>query len=360
MTKEHLREIIVIIASLELGGTETHLLNILPRLKKMGFNIKVLTFIKKGMLVPQFEACGIPVQSFCSNEQWLRRLHRLPTLLRRFFSGIYYIFSLSKILRNLDPDRTLLHFFLPQAYIVGMCAALLAGYAGPKIISRRSLNDYQKKYFPINHLEKQLHRKTTFCLGNSDAVIKDLLSEGIPLEKTLCIYNGIEIEKYNLKIKGQLAEKVKKEMGLQAETLVIVIVANLIHYKGHSDLLKALNEIQEHLDKNFRAGWCLLCVGRDNGIGDNLKKEAESYNILSKIVWLGSRTDIPELLNAADIGILASHEEGFSNAILEGMAASLPMIVTDVGGTRKRCCLIKQVLWFLERILQNWQKPFWF
>ena len=49
-------------------------------------------------------------------------------------------------------------------------------------------------------------------------------------------------------------------------------------------------------------------------------------------MWLGSRNDIPELLSASDIGILTSHEEGASNAILECMAAGLPMVATKVGG----------------------------
>ena len=48
--------------------------------------------------------------------------------------------------------------------------------------------------------------------------------------------------------------------------------------------------------------------------------------------WLGQRDDAPALLAAAGVGILCSHQEGFSNSILEGMAAGLPMLVTDVGG----------------------------
>lgn len=47
---------------------------------------------------------------------------------------------------------------------------------------------------------------------------------------------------------------------------------------------------------------------------------------------MGERREIASLLKGADIGILCSHEEGFANAILEGMAAGLPMIATDVGG----------------------------
>jgi glycosyltransferase involved in cell wall biosynthesis len=51
--------------------------------------------------------------------------------------------------------------------------------------------------------------------------------------------------------------------------------------------------------------------------------------------FLGTREDAPAILKAADVGIHASHEEGFSNAILEMMGASLPIIVTDVGGARE-------------------------
>jgi glycosyltransferase involved in cell wall biosynthesis len=71
---------------------------------------------------------------------------------------------------------------------------------------------------------------------------------------------------------------------------------------------------------------------RKNGIGAELSIFAANKGIGEHIRWLGARSDIADLLSASDIGILASHEEGFSNAIIEGMAAGLPMVVTDVGG----------------------------
>ncbi len=76
----------------------------------------------------------------------------------------------------------------------------------------------------------------------------------------------------------------------------------------------------------------MLCVGRDDGLGPTLAELARGLRLDGNIRLLGSRADIPALLASADIGILCSHEEGFSNAILEGMAAGLPMVVTDVGG----------------------------
>ncbi len=64
----------------------------------------------------------------------------------------------------------------------------------------------------------------------------------------------------------------------------------------------------------------------------SLQAQAAELGIDRNVVFLDSRNDVPEILNACDIGVLCSHQEGFSNAVLEGMASGLPMIVTDVGG----------------------------
>jgi glycosyltransferase involved in cell wall biosynthesis len=78
-----------------------------------------------------------------------------------------------------------------------------------------------------------------------------------------------------------------------------------------------------------------LLVGEDRGIEEELKKQALSLGILERVRFMGQRNDIPQLMAASDVSVLASHEEGFSNVILESMAAGLPVIVTDVGGNRE-------------------------
>jgi glycosyltransferase involved in cell wall biosynthesis len=76
----------------------------------------------------------------------------------------------------------------------------------------------------------------------------------------------------------------------------------------------------------------VLLVGEDRGIGDSLRQQASVLGIDSRVAFLGQRRDVPELLAASDLSVLASHEEGFSNVILESMAAGLPVVATDVGG----------------------------
>jgi glycosyltransferase involved in cell wall biosynthesis len=109
---------------------------------------------------------------------------------------------------------------------------------------------------------------------------------------------------------------------------VLCIVANLIPYKGHRDLIDALALAAPFMPP----GWRLLAVGRDDGIGQSLRSQVQDTSIADHILFLGPRDDVSVILGVSDIGILCSHEEGFSNAILEGMAAGLPMVVTKVGG----------------------------
>jgi glycosyltransferase involved in cell wall biosynthesis len=115
---------------------------------------------------------------------------------------------------------------------------------------------------------------------------------------------------------------------------VLALIANLIPYKGHADLLHALALVKQRLPRD----WTMLCVGRDDGIGGALAALARDLGLARHLRWLGPRDDVPALLAASDIGLLCSHQEGFANSILEGMAARLPMVVTDVGGNGEAVC----------------------
>jgi glycosyltransferase involved in cell wall biosynthesis len=108
---------------------------------------------------------------------------------------------------------------------------------------------------------------------------------------------------------------------------VAVCVSNFFEYKGHQDLLKALDRLSGKLPE-------LTCVmiGRDAGSLDATRALAGDLGILPRIRFAGLRTDVPDFLRAADLFVHPSHQEGFSNAILEAMAAGLPVVACDVGG----------------------------
>ena len=309
------KRIVFVIGSLEIGGTEQHLCTVLPQLKNSALDITVVCLQKRGALAPQMDAAGIPVIAprFFSRFVFCRAFHLLVATI-----WIAFVF------RNRRPD--IVHTFLPEAYIIAGSVAIIMGIP-IRLMSRRSLNNYQNHRPLIAFIERRLHRHMHALLGNSAAVTKQLRAEvGTGKTKTHLIYSGVETERFS---HPELDSNIRSQLGIPRQAIVFAAIANLIPYKGHTDLLEAFEMIADKLPSE----WRLLCVGKDSGILSDLKAQTKKRKLEKKILWLGQRTDIPNLLAAADIGVLASREEGLPTVVMEGMAAGIPMVVTDVGGS---------------------------
>jgi glycosyltransferase involved in cell wall biosynthesis len=216
-----------------------------------------------------------------------------------------------------------MHFYLPLAYMLGAPIAIFSRVP-VKVMSRRSLNIYQRKMPMISRIERWLHARMTAVLGNSKQVVHELISqENCPPDKVGLIYNGTDLSAIAAATPLDLSK-----LDIPADAFILIVIANLIPYKGHADLLSALGNIASQMPQP----WHLLCVGRDQGHGPQLHDQAVKLGLEKNVHFLGERNDIPQLLKTADIGLLSSHEEGFSNAVIEGLASGLPMIVTNVGG----------------------------
>lgn len=310
--------ILYVVGDLDLGGAERHLVAVLPELRRRGFRPLVFTLTHKGRLAPVLERSGVEViePPFAG----LRR--RLPARVRRAALLPWTTAALLWCMYRRRPE--VVHFFLPAAYLVGGLCSVLAGIRS-RVMSRRSLNDYQSGYPLTRPIEKWLHPRMSAVLANSQAVLDQLRAENVPEERLGVIYNGIDVVAFE---RVESRHRVRKKLGLSGRTVVLVAVANLIPYKGHRDLLEALAARRAELPPE----WVLLCIGKDTGIGKELKSYASALGLSDRVYWLGEREDVAQLLNASDIGVLCSHQEGFSNSLLEYMAASLPVVATDVGG----------------------------
>ncbi|MBS0184734.1 MAG: glycosyltransferase family 4 protein [Proteobacteria bacterium] len=297
----------IIAPYLAMGGAERHLSYVLPALAQKGWKIKLLVLSHDLPLKDHFNHPNITLLSLPP-----------PSSQKLIPSSLYHFFQILKLLiRDFRKDRqTLTHFFLPKAYCIGMVLGKLCKLHGPLMMSRRSLNLYQKRY-KILSLERFLHSFCDVILVNSNAIEKQLIQEeNVPQNRIHLIYNG-------------LPESIEKPF-LKTETpsFKMLVVANLIPYKGHLDLFKALNLIKKDLGEN----WTLTLVGQDRGIFSFLQQKAKELGIETNIEWVLDSHDPRPYLLKASIGILPSHEEGFSNALLEMMSFSLPVIATKVGG----------------------------
>jgi len=311
-------QIMFVIGSLSVGGAERHLVSVASGLRQRGWQASVFVFSRSGPLLSELEAQGVPVFGPTPVEQEKRGLTK------RFWIWVRLIKAATQLAITLKQNQNLIiHFFLPTAYIVGGILSCIVG-AQHRIMSRRSLNNYQHKRPLYRRIEYFLHSRMNMLLGNSLAVVRELELESKGDTPIRLIYNGVGLAITNGLSYGQI----RRELRIKESALVFIIVANIIPYKGHADLLVALASIRDNLPLH----WNLICIGRDDGILSALQDQAKLLGISENIRWLGGRMNVEDFLPEADIYVSASHEEGFSNAVLEAMLAELPIVATNVGG----------------------------
>ena len=321
--KIYQQKVLVIIGSLDVGGTEKHLTRVLPRLNTDSRQIRVVCFRKGGALAEVLRSKGVEVKCPGFSKQSYERLK-----FSRVTTVILAIGFLAREFLSYKPDVA--HYFLPEAYILGGLLSTVFG-TPYRVMSRRSRNFYQQRS-PITRIERLLHGRMDRILTNSTANLADLKSEGVSEDRLILCYNGIDSTEYDV-VASQ--HKMPSWLPIENGDIIVTCVANLIPYKGHADIISALKILK---DKRMIKGGRrvkILFVGRDSGIQQELESEAIRAGVRDQLVFLGSRADVGEILAVSDIGILASHEEGMSNALLEYMCFSLPIVATDVGGNRE-------------------------
>jgi glycosyltransferase involved in cell wall biosynthesis len=220
-----------------------------------------------------------------------------------------------------------LQAYLPLTNFMGALAGFLARV--PMVVTcRRGLGTHQDRHTWWKGLDRLANRLSHIITANSRAVAEDTMArDGVPSAKIAIIQNGLDLSSFQASRAG---ERIRTDLGVASGEIALVCVANLIPYKGHADIFEALAIARPELPP-FK----LFLVGRDDGIGDELRMLAADLDIGAHIVFLGSRKDVGTILSAMDVFILASHEEGSSNALLEAMASGLPIVATDVGGNRE-------------------------
>lgn len=310
-------DILYFIGSLAMGGAERHLSQVLPALNDRGWSVEAVTIEAGGGFVAPLQEAGIPLRVLPSAVTIpIPKLRGASTLAQQMR-------ALAGSLRERPPR--ILHCFLPTCCQIGALAALTTGFT-PVVMSRRS-QAVRPALFPGDKaLERWALKRADLVFGHSSVVMDELRSEGIDPAKLLLNHNGLDIAAFD-ELAGDRPQTRLNE-GWADDELIFVCVANLIPYKGHAELLQAFAMLPVGV-----ARWRLVLVGQgDNRYTRHLKDLAQRLGVGGRVDFLGQRWDVPALVAAADAGILASHQEGFPNAILEYMAGSLPVIATAVGG----------------------------
>jgi glycosyltransferase involved in cell wall biosynthesis len=309
-TKKEKIKIVFIIGSLNIGGTEKHLLNLINNFDKKEFSIHLHLLNEKGTM-------------FSKMNKDVKVYYPKKTISTKFFHLINFFRTFIRI-KLAKPD--IIHCFLPQSYVFGGVIGLLLNHKNV-IMSRRSLNNYQRKYkiIPLRKIEKLLHKYSKIILANSKAVYSELIDEGVKKEKLKLIYNGVILrnkEKVNIR-------NLKKELGLKSsKDFIFSSIANLIPYKNQIIIIKAAEMLLKITNK-----FIIIFVGSGTVQYTNfLKMEIKKRKLNNNVLLLKQSMDVDKYFYISDVGISSSLEEGFSNTILEYLNFGKPVIATNVGG----------------------------
>lgn len=296
-------KVIHVVYTLEMGGLEHLVFTLLKSLNFNKYSLEVCCLSRGGIFNEKIQCLGIPVFIF---EKKKGIDYSLFFRLARFFCS---------------RKDSIVHTHNTATWLYGGIAARIAGVKVCIHTEHSNLFEHQKGLLWV---EKLLSLLTNVVIADSNKVNAHLVEcQGIRRDKVSTIYNGIDVEKFQW---ASEAANIKNVLGISLGDRVVGMVARLEKVKNHACLLRAFRQVL-----NTIPNVSLVFVG-DGSESSNLKQYARDLNILEKVYFLGTRTDIPEILNILDIFVLSSKSEGLSLSLLEAMAAGKPIVATNVGG----------------------------
>jgi glycosyltransferase involved in cell wall biosynthesis len=286
-----------------LGGAETVLLGLLDKLNRDFFK-STICVIEGGPLNERVKLKGFDVV-------------QLP-----LFKGnkdIGFLLKLTCLLNKLKPD--IIH---SHTWFANLCACIGGAVIGVPVISTYHSN------YKIETLYEKLMQKIIFRLSRKIVNVSSYQVKhfGFPhdSEKVKVIRNGVMKPRMSELDSMELDNLRRKELGILSSDKIITFIGNFKDGKGHIFLVKAM-EIVSKKYLNAR----LLLVG-EGILRSEIEEVCKERMLDGKVRFLGYRDDVLNILAISDIFVSPSLSETTSIAILEAMAAGLPVIATDVGG----------------------------
>lgn len=291
--------ILYFITELSTGGAQNALLRLLKGLDRESFSPAVACLYNgDGAVAQEIRALGIDVF-----DAQMRHKADLLALLRLY-----------RHIRRTRP--TILHTSLFHANLPGRILGRLAGVLSI-ICSERTMAMESEWRYRVNRWTIGLVDSVVVVSAN----VRDfcLSHIGLPADKLVVIYNGVDLPNNRL----ALQEESRAELGLPLDVPIVGAVSRLDPVKGVDVLLQAFASVED----------AHLAIVGDGPERVPLAVLADDLGVSNRIHWAGHRRDVPRLLPAFDLFVQPSLHEGLPNAVLEAMAAGLPVVATAVGGT---------------------------
>jgi glycosyltransferase involved in cell wall biosynthesis len=302
-----------VITGLGRGGAETQLVALSRYLESRGWPIEVVSLLpvtrfSEERFVAELESRGISV--------WSPGITGYASVVR----GLWRLLG---HLRARKPQ--VLCTFMFHANVLGAIQGRLAGV--PVVVSSIRNERFGPRW--REKLEAVTQGLCDVTVVNSEIVAASLVARGI-VRKDRCrvIPNAVDVARFS---PGQpsMRESTRRRFGASPEAFLWLAVGSLDPQKDHEGLLRAAARLRERHP-------CLrIAIAGDGPLRESLRRVSHGMALEDTVCWLGLRTDVPDLLVASDAFVLSSRWEGSPNALLEALAAAVPVVATDVGGVRE-------------------------
>jgi len=282
-----------IISSLEIGGAQRLLSDLLPVQKEQGLDVELLVNVRvENEFTAKIEDAGVKITSL-----------NIPNL-----------YSLSNIirLRGIIKQYDVVHVHLfPSVYWVAIASI---GLNVKLVYTEHSTSNRRREKTYLRPIEKLVYRQYDKIISISQQV-QDALQAWLwaKNERFVVINNGVDVERFSL-LRRPIAPK------------SLIMVSRFVASKDQETLIRAMRLV----DKDI----VLRLVGDGDSL-DHCKRIAVDEGVSDRVEFLGSRSDVEELIAESYVGVQSSNWEGFGLTAVEIMAAGKPIIASDVDGLKQ-------------------------
>lgn len=303
--------VLFVIDQLILGGSELQLVALMRGLDRQIYEVYFCHFRPNGAEVNDIDLGE--TTTVCLNRS--RRYE--PTLLWR--------------LRSLIRDHRIdiVYTVLSTADIWGRIAGVMAGV--PAMVCRKGTvlpggdrGNYEAFF------DRLLRSYTACVIANSRVAMEELIQSGRALRgKTAVVYNGTDLRRFAPRSQ-EVMRDARARLGIDPNAFVVGGVGRLDAEKRWDAVLEAIAGLRDEQPEEIR---CV--VAGDGPMMSSLRETVSILGLEGRVLLLGRRADVPEVMACMDVVVLASEREGIPNVLCEAMAMGKPVIATDVGGVRE-------------------------
>lgn len=309
--------VLLFIDSFNQGGTERQVVQLARLLRESGrYHLHLACLKSEGVLRAEAERAG-----FNDIPEFRLKSFREPEAFRQ-------VRRFARLLKEREIALVETHDFYTN--IFGMAGAALARVP-VRIASRRETDGFRTA--AQKWTERRAFSLAHAIIANSEAVRRQLMRDGVNGEKIVTLYNGMDTERVAPRADFR-REEVLASLGLPADEKrrFVTILANMHHeMKDQSTFLRAARLVREKIPE------AAFVLAGEGSLLEGLRALASEIGLERDAFFTGRCANVSDLLAVSDVCVLSSKGvEGFSNSIIEYMAAARPVVATDVGGAAEQ------------------------